>query len=188
MKTKSIWNLALFYIQNTQHIYRPSINYFLDYLNEDISTLHDNIDIFINNYLIQVNLDFEKPMILKGQLTPKDMIILQTNDRNLSIVGRCDIYDRINKNLYEIKASRIQGCSPQWLTQTVVYAMMLDVYNLPVKNIYIANLLGGYLSSWDVENLSKIEDVISKIGKNYEWHNLESRAMIKGIKQTRELN
>ena len=188
LKTKSIWNLALFYIQNTHHIYRPSINYFLDYLNEDISTLHDNIDIFINNYLIQVNLDFEKPMILKGQLTPKDMIILQTNDRNLSIVGRCDIYDRINKNLYEIKASRIQGCSPQWLTQTVVYAMMLDVYNLPVKNIYIANLLGGYLSSWDVENLSKIEDVISKIGKNYEWHNLESRAMIKGIKQTRELN
>ena len=66
--------------------------------------------------------------------------------------------------------------------------MMLDVYNLPVKNIYITNLLGGYLSSWDVENLSKIEDVISKIGKNYEWHNLESRAMIKGIKQTRELN
>jgi len=193
LKTQSIWNVTLFYNQITQYIYRPVINSFLDHFNQDISILHDNIDIYINNYTITNNVDFEKRVNLKGTLTEEDIKILKKNrteNRTVSIAGRCDIYDPIKKNLYEIKASRIQGCSQEWLTQTVLYAMMLDVYNLPIKQIYIVNLLNGNLWKWEweweFETLPKIEDIVSnKISKKYEWHKLETRAIIKGIEKER---
>lgn len=189
LKSESIWNVTLFHTQITQKIYRPAINSCLGYFNEDISILHDNIDKYINNYIITNTVTFEKQMNLSGRLTEGDMRVLKkekTDSDILSIIGRCDIYDYTNNNLYEIKASRLKGCSQEWLTQTVTYTMMLDVYKVPVKNIYIVNLLNGCLWKWEVPKLPKLEEVVlTKISKKYEWHNLEINALIKGIETTR---
>jgi hypothetical protein len=190
LNTESIWNVTLFHNQITQKIYRPAVNSCLGYFNEDISTIHDNIDKYINEYISNNSVIFEKQMNLEGQLTEGEMGILkkELSDSNLiSIVGRSDIYDETNKCLYEIKASTaVKGCSHEWLTQTITYTMMLDVYKMPVKYIYIVNLLNGTLWKWEVPPLPKIEDIISnKISKKYEWHKLEAGALIRGIENMR---
>jgi hypothetical protein len=173
LKTENIWNVTLFHNQITNKMYKPAVNSCLGYFNEDISVLHDNIDKYINEYIKNNNVIYERPLHLCG-------------DSRISITGRCDIYDKTNNNLYEIKTSRIKKCSQEWLTQTIMYAMMIDVYKLPVKNVFIVNLLNGFLWKWEYKPLPKIEDVISsKIQKKYEWCNADVCSLIKDIEQIR---
>jgi thymidine kinase len=191
LNTESIWNVTLFHNQITQKIYRPAVNSCLGYFNEDISILHDNIDIYINEYIRKNTIVFEKQMNLAGRLSQGDMVALKkesTENDLISIVGRSDIYDSTNRHLYEIKASRLKGCSQEWLTQTITYTMMLDVYKMPVETISIVNVLNGSLWKWGVRSLPKIEDVVStKISKKYEWHTLEVGALVRGIENMRKI-
>ena len=186
LKTDSIWNVTLFYNQFTQQIYRPAIHHFFDYFNEDISILHENINLFINKYITSNIINFEVDMNLEGRLSDRDMNILNQDlkdNRLRSIVGRCDIYDSLNKNLFEIKTSQIKGYSNKWLTQTVMYKIMFNiVYKDTVENIFIVNLLNGNLWKWKCEFKNEsIEKVVKKIGKKYDWHKVEINALIEGI-------
>lgn len=189
LKTENIWNVTLFHNHVLNKMYKPAVNSCLGYFNEDISVLHDNIDKYINKYITNNNIIYEYPLNLYGNLTKEEMCILNKKSCDsslISITGRVDIYDNTNNNLYEIKTSRIKGYSQEWLTQTVTYIMMMDVYKLPVKNFFIVNLLNGCLWKWEAQPLPKIEDVIStKINKKYELHEFEVNALIRGIEQKR---
>ena len=188
IKTETIWNVSLFYNQITQKIYRPAVNSLLGYFNEDIDILHDNISKYVITYLKQNNVMFEHPIFLSGDLNPveKDLLKIDNSNHTLSISGRCDIYSTTNESLYEIKASRIKGCSQEWLIQTLMYVMMLDIQKIPVKNIFIVNVLNGCLYKWEVPPLPELESIIlNKIGKRYDWNNLESKALIRGIADER---
>ena len=185
LKSETIWNVTLYHNQITQKEYRPAINSYLGYFNEDISILHDNITTFIENYMYENAVIFEKSMRLIECLNAKEMKKVNAKSlHTVSISGRCDIYDITNEQVYEIKASRLKMCSEEWITQAVMYGIMLDVYNKTVKCINVVNLLNGCIWKWEV-NLPKIEDIINKISKKYEWHKVEVNALLRSINNRR---
>ena len=185
LNSGTIWNVTLYYNQITQKEYRPAINSYLGYYNEDISILHDNITTFIETYMYKNSVIFEKYLLLQESLNPKELNKVNVESQHIvSIGGSCDIYDITNEQVYEIKASRLKMCSEEWITQAIMYGMMLDVYNKPVKYINVVNLLNGCIWKWEVD-LPKIEDIINKLVKRYEWHKVEVIALLRSIKDKR---
>jgi len=193
LSSECIWNVTVFYNQFTKKTYRPSTNACLGFFNEDISVLHNNIDLYIIKYLKGNNILFENDLYLKGVLTNEELLSIKkdpTKDTGLiSLRGRYDIYDYTNYNLFEIKASCIKDYSQEWLIQITIYTTIMEVYKIPVKTMFIVNILTGCLWKWNVNNLHLpiIEELISsKISKKYEFHKLETKALINGIKKIRK--
>jgi hypothetical protein len=190
LRTESIWNVTVFYIQLTQRMYRPCIKSCLGFLTEDIDTLHENIETYVTKYISGSEIVFEKNVSIIGALSDDDMVALKKrpsdNSNKVGIAGRIDIYDESKRNIYELKASSLAKLSQEWLTQTVMYASMLDVYNSSAQHIYVVNILKGVMWSWDVSSLPKLEHVVStKIRKKYNLHNLEIDALVKTIENHR---
>ena len=101
-----LWNVCLFYNQFIEEIYRPAINTYFNYLNEDITILHDNIDLYINKYLSNKLLKFEGSLKIECYISSKDLLKELNLDKKemhtVSIAGRYDIYnisdDETNRN------------------------------------------------------------------------------------------
>jgi hypothetical protein len=191
ISTVAIWNVTLFYNQITQNMYKPSINTFYGYLNEDISILHKNIDNYINtnNFLENKNITFEENFNINYKnFTDEELEILNKDRHEISIVGRLDIYDKNKENLIECKASNMNDCSEQWIIQTLCYLLLLNVYQIPVKIMTIVNLLKGCSWEWDISDLDlpKIENIImEKIKNKYNLHEIETENLIKQIENIR---
>ena len=148
LRTNCIWNVALFYIQITQNMYRPVINTFFDAFNQDLAQLHENVDTFVDIYLRNSQVEFETSF----QITRITRIfsgdeMKKSNTKNIlmSICGRIDMYKPVSGDLIEIKASITDECAQGWIIQALFYALLLDVYNCgKVQKIYVVNILQGY--------------------------------------------
>ena len=197
-----IWNVTLFYYQYTQRIYRSSIHAFFGYFNENLDVLHDNVDEFVkrfitaapavdstNTSLPHVLPEFEKELQFVGSLTPDEIIEVglrpEQDHRVVSLVGRLDILH--NGSLFEIKASRRDSCSHEWIIQCLMYALMLHVNGIVVSNrMYVVNILRGCLWSWDIasclSSALSLESVVQyKIGPQFQWHKFETTALLRSI-------
>lgn len=186
LDTDCIWNVTLFHNQVTQKEYRPAVNACMGYFHEDLSVLHANVGTFIARYLTGNTVVYEQPLIVQGELTEDEMAVLNDTSKQpgRSLSGRSDIYDVTHAALYEIKASTMAELSQQWLTQIVTYAMLMDVYALPVRTMTIVNILAGCAWEWTVPTTDwpTVEEIIAtKISKRYEWHELETGALLRGI-------
>ena len=189
LPSSCIWNVALLYNQLTQKIHRPGVNCLLDYFNDDLSTLHKNIDIFITDYIGDTDdkLMFEYRMGFHATFNHKELLELGKKTHSVSLQGRCDMVNRTKAHLYEIKASGLDHCSNQWISQTLMYSLCLDVYGYKMKKMSIVNLLKGCIWTWhQLPETQTLESVVStQIGEFYEWHKLEVDKILKDIETRR---
>jgi hypothetical protein len=187
LTSSSMWNVALFHNQLTQKFYRPSTNTFINYFNEDLSILHQNINNFIEAFLSSSSRTanvFEMPIRFQSKFTKDELEELSKKSHQVAINGRCDIYNEAQKHLFEIKASSLTTCSNQWIIQAVMYAVSL--YK-PIDRVFIVNVLRGELWEWKLdlsEDHMKLENIVAdKISEFYDWSPIETNALLRAIKQ-----
>jgi hypothetical protein len=187
LRPDCIWNVSLFYNQINQKIYRPAVNSFIDFFNQDISVLHENIDNYINLKLRGNDLNFEKYLKISGLFSFEELLAINKEYHSIRISGRCDIYDSTNNSLIEVKASGLDVCSQEWITQSLGYYLLLDIYNYPVDNMHIVNILRGCLWEWKMPEMPLLEEVITKkISKKYEWHDIETKSLVRSVQNYRQ--
>jgi len=145
LKTDCIWNVALFYNQINQIWYKPVINTFLGHFNQPLTELHENIDIFVKNYLKDQIIESETEFKIKAtNFTPQHLSDLNiSNSHSVSISGRLDLFNPGRKELFEIKASGLKACSQEWIIQTLCYASLMEIKDIRVERIFIVNVLKG---------------------------------------------
>jgi len=167
LPTDCIWNVTLFWNQITQKMYRPAINSFFGFLNEDISVLHENLE----KYMEIANLNdswvlSEQSFRIAGIPPPTT-----PTTESVSLSGRYDFYDALQNKLIEIKTSRKKDCSQEWIIQCLGYTLLMNVENIHVKTICIVNMLYGCLWEWTLPNdLITLEEFAKeKMSKKYEW-------------------
>lgn len=189
LSTTCIWNVTLFYIQTTQLLYEPSINEYYGYFTQNISTIHDNIEIYIHEHLHGHLVRHEQPVTIRGKLTTSELSelgLLERDHGGMSLSGRYDIYTEDNATLFEIKTSSLKDCSTQWINQIALYAQIMDCYKIQVNTLIVVNILAGTLWKWDISEvkLPSLKDSMHAISKKYEWHPFELSAIIRGIPTT----
>ena len=145
LKTDCIWNVALFYNQINQIWYKPVINTFLGHFTQKLTELHENIDIFVENYLKGQKIESETEFSIKEtHFTPEQLIDLDKSDsHSVSISGRLDLFNPEKRELFEIKASGLKTCSQEWIIQTLCYTRLLDINDIKVERMFIVNVLKG---------------------------------------------
>jgi hypothetical protein len=186
LRSSCIWNVCIFYNQLTQQMYRPAVNSFLGFFNEDISILHENINTYVTKYLVGCSLQFEVPFKIHCTFGKDDCELLKKENHAIGISGRCDLYDVTNKRLYELKASNFDSCSQEWILQSIMYCLLLDVHKKSVTTMSVVNILKGCIWNWELPTLPTLEEVVEKkIAKKYVWHPIETAAMIREIKRLR---
>jgi hypothetical protein len=183
MPTESIWNVTLFYNQLFPEIYNPSLNRSFGYLTEEIDVLHANIDSYVNNYLKYTSkLLYEEPLDASySNFTKRELEALNKDSHEVSIRGRCDIYNCDTETAIEIKASKLDLCSEKWIIQALCYVLMMNI-NRHVRSMSIVNMLSGHLWIWCLPEIPTFEDVIqTSISKKYNWGDIETAALISRI-------
>jgi hypothetical protein len=187
IKTESIWNVTLFWNQITQKIYRPAVNTFISFFSENINILHKNIDMYIAQFnLHEHNILLEQSLYVGGAVSKNDLPKLNKENHTVSIAGRYDLFDFTVSNLIEMKASVLTNCSQQWIIQSLGYALLLDIIQVPVKKITIVNILSGCLWEWDIPKLPSLEILLqTKLSKKYNWHKIETQTLISYIEEKR---
>lgn len=176
-----IWNVALYYNQLMQKIYRPAINAFIGFFHEDITNLHSNVEAFCK--MISPQVQFECPVFVGAHLTDKELKALgkdpAKDSQMMSMEGRIDLMDR--GILTEIKASQLERCSQEWITQTVGYALLLGVKQIPVQKLRIVNIIAGCMWEW-IPPVMDIHDAATKMAKKWNWHEVELNAFLRGCR------
>lgn len=177
------WNVTLFFNHidggGGSGLYRPAIFTYMDYFKENIEVLHENIRIF--NQRLTDTLKSEHSMIVQAHITNRDKLIdlgvvdIDKKDNPqgyvFSIHGRLDIYDAGTETLYEIKASVRDEPSKEWLTQAIMYCLMLGRERIIPKRICIVNILKGESYVWDSLPVMSLKHVIESAIKNkYKIH------------------
>ncbi len=187
LSTGCIWNITLFFNHITQKIYRPAVNTFLGYFNENIKIIHDNIYKYLHGQLVNHELQFEKELNFIGSCSKAELEELQLeNNHSVGLSGRCDILDNSTKTLIEIKASKLDYCSSQWKIQGLCYVLMLNVLGYQIKKLSIVNILSGTMWEWDVTGIDSLENVIeTKISNIYKWHQIEEKIVINAIQKVK---
>ena len=145
LRADCIWNVALFYNQIYQIWYRPIENTFFGFLNQNLTQLHENIEKFVQLYLIDQEIQFEMKFNFQVKFSSSELKELNAKSHSVSIGGRLDIYNPKTMQLFEIKASGMKECSQEWIIQTLTYATLLDIHKLDVKEMIIVNVLQGNL-------------------------------------------
>lgn len=183
LSPECIWNVTLYFIQLTQHTYRPAINYFYGYFTENIDIIHSNINNYMNKYLKDSIIQQEIPLsIISRDFTSSELESLNlTHKPNhfIRISGRCDIYDKSKETLIEIKASSLGECSHQWIIQSLCYVIFLRHKKLNVSSMSIVNMLKGYIWEWDLNDLPSLEHIlVNQISSKYNLHHIETKALL----------
>jgi len=80
--------------------------------------------------------------------------------------------------LTEIKASQMDRCSQEWITQTVGYALLLGVKQIPVQKLRIVNIIAGCMWEWTPPPMD-IHDAATKMAKKWNWHEVELGAFLR---------
>ena len=142
-----VWNVALFYNQITQFWYRPVINTFFSFFTQKLTQLHENIELFVELYLRNHSIEDEMQFQIAARFSLNELDILNKarEGHSISIGGRLDLFNKEAGQLFEIKASGLKVCSQEWIIQTLTYSCLLDMAKLPVNEIFIVNVLKGYL-------------------------------------------
>ena len=186
----SYWHVTIFFTFFFSNHYKPaSVKYYNDFIT-NLNPIHENVSGFISNYLQNSECIFEKSLYVESEFSESQLrSINQSNNYKLKIAGRCDIYDTKNGNLFEIKASSSDACSNEWIIQTLMYSLLLNVYGFSVKNMYIVNIISGKIWNWEVtDKFPLLEDVITRhISVKYEWSEIETAEIINKINTIREL-
>ena len=177
-----IWNVALYYIQLTQKLYRPAINSYIGFFHEDITALHKNVEAFCK--ILTPRLEFECPVHIGAHLMEGELRAIgkdpQKESHIVSLEGRIDLFD--DGILTEIKASGMDRCSQEWITQTVGYALILKVKHAPVKRLRVVNILMGCMWEWDIRDVAlDMKDAAEKMAKRWHWHPVELAAFLRCV-------
>ena len=193
LASKTLWNIALFYNHITQQVYRPAVYAFINYFHENIDNLHVNVAQFINTYIKNCDLIFERPVGIVATITDHAKLKLMNCDerqiRNglrVGISGRYDMVDQCHNILYELKASRMTSCPQEWLIQTVCYALLMKMRHTSIEKLRIVNVLHGITYEWDITQLelpSLVSVIETKIGPKYKWHPIIVNSMCERIMQ-----
>lgn len=168
------WNVTLFYNEIKQTVRKPSIYVYIDYFNEDLTSLHKNIEGLVGN--ISNNLKCQLGHSLLGKITDK----LELKKRNFheeldkgvyengyeyGIRGKSDIYDVSNSSVIEIKTSHKVDFSREWVIQVFLYFLIKpEGITYQPTNMKIINILQGKLYSYQLDRSSiNISQLIGKI-------------------------
>ena len=179
IESEVFWNVTLFFNHIHGGLYRPAIFTYIDYFKENLDVLHENITIFNRN--LSDSLKTEHSMILQAHVTDRNKLIdlgvidIDKKDNPqgyvFSIHGRLDIYDIATDTLYEIKASIREEPAKEWLTQAIMYCLMLGRERVIPKRICIVNILKGENYVWNNLPEMSLRTVISKTLMNkYKIH------------------
>lgn len=194
--TRSLWNFAVFYIHATRTGYNPCTVLQIDYLQDDISTIHDNVARFAKTLPAARALRFEgqvgcsatvdDPADLHTLFPPKHGKVSTKKKHTVSIQGRYDMFDTRNNALYEFKASHVDGCPQAWIIQVMMYDFFLrEREKITPVRVCVVNFLSGvmYVVQHHVR-LSVADKVLTKVAAKYRWHEIEYDAIHKGFTQT----
>jgi hypothetical protein len=209
IKTSKHWNITLLYDQINTSIYRPGIKVHVDYFNEEIPMIHDNIYNYCktlsNNCLYNMKLGLKGRIQDKNKLKELGFNTNKITAHDFGISGILDLFDKNNNAIHEIKASKLSHPSKEWIIQTGMYAALMDItpsitkyiteYNevkkdvtwYSVSSINIVNILRGKMYIW--KSLPKIDilDILSSpLQSIYNFHDYEIDTLENRILQIRE--
>jgi len=208
IKTSRLWNITLLYDQITCSIYRPGIKALVDYLNEDISIIHENIDNY-SKYLSSSCIHNMR-LGIKGEITDKcklkEMGFNKTEkNHEFGISGVLDIFDTKTNMIHEIKASKLNKPSKEWIIQAGMYAALIDITPVisryldendetkdltkwyTAKSISIVNILNGSMYIWEsLPELNMLDILYSPIQLKYNLHEYELDVLDDRIIKMRE--
>jgi hypothetical protein len=181
-----IWNVTLLHSQLTQQIFRPIWFSYLNYFHDDLTGLHANIDqLVLCKPELQFNCSFEYSVHEGTYITEIDQLkeLQKTRPYAVDISGRCDIWNRSAQEVVEIKASASTQCSTNWITQTLMYGVMLRHYGHQINRLSVINIMQGKGYGFDISGLStNLLDIVTRvIAPYYEWHSLETAAFAQHI-------
>jgi hypothetical protein len=196
IRTSRLWNLTLLYRELTGSSFMPGIRAFLNYFDEDITTIHENIAKY--SQMISSSCLFQKRLGVKGIITEKNKLetlninLKRYNEHVVRISGIADIFDTGSDILHEIKASKLDHPSKEWIIQTALYCALLpinpdvtsymDEYETLQKSVTwytaegfsVVNILQGKMYLWtDLPDLD-IEDILEDcLQEKYGFHEYE---------------
>ena len=173
--TKIWWNISIFYNEIMRKIYQPDMFLYLDCLEDDITTLHKNVEFLIPymsaNLHTQISHNLTHTITNHTSLeqlgfTIKDDEQIFTNGYHYGIAGRSDFYDEHYQNLIEIKSSQKVNLSMEWTIQTFIYSILPPF--ITIRNLMVINILNGKLYQFSVPHISP-KNIISSILSNKKW-------------------
>ena len=137
--------LLFFTAKYTKYGIDPLRTPFLVFFNQNLTQLHENIEKFVQLYLIDQDIKFEMDFNFQAKFSSSELTFLNAKNHSVSISGRLDIYNPKTMQLFKIKASGMKECSHEWIIQTLTYATLLDIQKHEVKEMVIVNFLQGNL-------------------------------------------
>lgn len=177
IKPIDFWNCSLLWNELKQTVRKPHLYLFIDYFNEDLSMLYENIE----NYTKKINKDamfsYDEKHYLLNTITNKDIlqslnfIDTETFDKDIyqngytyGIYGKSDLYDVNSSTIIEIKTSHCNYIKPEWITQALLYYLLENKVGV-IKKVRLVNLLQGIEYVYDESFLEQInkKDILIKL-------------------------
>ena len=213
LSKECVWNVTLLHNQLTCNVYRPSVNTFVNHLTDELTEMHENIEYFANLFSEGMGCsatatEFEREVLtVTGVVDETDVRVIKEESGKcvcalnrssamlVSLSGIPDMFDPTTGTLIEIKASKRDECSEEWIIQTILYAVCLrDLEGKDVRRICIVNLRAGCLWEWSLEkgNLPDLPSLMSivkdKLAVKYDWHRLQTDTLVEEIERRMKQN
>jgi hypothetical protein len=174
------WNFSLLYSYMMDSMIKPTIIKFLNYFNDDIKILHNNVK-FIENNIISTNISHGQVLHIDATLDDKKYKKMvncdETNKRYLQfkkykeygIVGIYDFYDMDKSNIIELKASQSDICCNEWIIQSFFYSILLQKKNIICNKFTIINICRGKIYNFEIKNINYKEYLADILKKNFKY-------------------
>jgi hypothetical protein len=209
IKTARHWNITLLYDQINTSTYRPGIKVHVDYFNEDIPLVHENIYNYCktlsNNCLYNMKLGLKGRIQDKNKLKDLGFNTNKISTHDFGIAGILDLFDKNDNSIHEIKASKLSHPSKEWIIQAGMYAALMDItpsiykymneyYEVKTnvtwysaKSINIVNILRGKMYIWkSLPEIDILEILESPLQSIYNFHDYEIDALEMRVMKIRE--
>lgn len=164
IETQVFWNIAIYNTIIDDELRKPIISLYLNYYNQNISGLINNIQKFIKD---KNNLSFHNKHNLTDVETDSKMLesMGYSDSITFGIIGESDILDLDTNILYEIKCPITIEYNRKWLIQTLLYACLTNV-----NIIRIVNIIEGRYYEYNISKINR-RKILKKILKKKKYRN-----------------
>lgn len=220
------WNATIYNMMFYERSRRPGIIWSYDTFRHDVTTLHNNVELYCSKFLhanesrtisaspgsfSAQETKEQAPSSPVSQVTYNLMLEASENDLKqlgyqgnelkeqfvYGLSGRCDLYDRKEQKIIELKASVKTEISKEWMIQALMYSVLLPERNYQQKEIaknyrpmqfQIVNLLRGVVYQFKLPSTMNRSQVIRNTLKKLGWQDVLIDNIVKAFYGSSALN